>query len=186
EHSWRLARAFLEAELQAVRAADASRPIVLNGFLPTTLLAGLFQWWRTRDQGDSLHAAQRLANIVGVDYYPRYGLISLAGRTLYMDGSRLPWQVRRRIQVTTPTAHQGRKLMITECQDELWETVTTPPNPQGCAMYSCLPEHLIDTYNQWLTLDSGGDRSLYAYLFWGAEYWVRRQQGGDPRYLQAF
>jgi hypothetical protein len=21
----------------------------------------------------------------------------------------------------------------------------------------------------------------YAYLFWSAEYWVRRQQGGDPR-----
>jgi hypothetical protein len=186
EHSWRLATAFLEAEIQAVRAADTARPIVLNGFLPTTLLAGLFQWWRTRDQGDSLDIAQRLADIVGVDYYPRYGLISLAGRTLYMDGSRLPWQALRRAQLTTRIAQQGRKLMITEGQAEPWETVTTPPDPQGCTMFSCLPEHLIDTYNQWLTLDSGGEQGLYAYLFWGAEYWVRRQRGGDPRYLQAF
>jgi hypothetical protein len=186
EHSWRLATAFLEAEIQAVRAADATRPIVLNGFLPTTLLAGLFQWWRTRDQGDSLEVAQRLADIVGVDYYPRYGLAGLAGRTLYMDGSRMPWHVRRRTQLTTQTVQQGRKLMIAEGQAEPWETVTTPPDPQGFGMYSCLPEHLIDTYNQWLTPDSLGDQALYAYLFWGAEYWVRRQQGGDSRYLQAF
>jgi len=186
EHSWRLATAFLEAEIRAVRAADATRPIVLNGFLPTTLLAGLFQWWRTRDQGDSLDAAQRLADIVGVDYYPRYGLVSFAGRTLYMDGSRVPWQVRRRTQLMTQTTQQGRTLMITEGQAEPWETVTTPPDPQGFGMYSCLPEHLIDTYNQWLTPDSHGERALYAYLFWGAEYWVRRQQSGDPRYLQAF
>jgi len=76
--------------------------------------------------------------------------------------------------------------MITEGQAEPWETVTTPPSPQGFGMYSCLPEHMIDTYNQWLTPYSRGNRALYAYLFWGAEYWVRRQQGGDPRYLQAF
>jgi glycosyl hydrolase family 42 (putative beta-galactosidase) len=186
EHSWRLATAFLAAEIQAVRTADATRPIVLNGFLPTTLLANLFQWWRTRDQGDSLEIAQRLADIVGVDYYPRYGLVNLAGRTLYLDGSRMPWQVRRRTQLMTQTAQQGRKLMITEGQAEPWETVTTPPDPQGVGMYSCLPEHLIDTYNQWFPAPARGEHPLYAYLFWGAEYWVRRQQSGDPRYLQAF
>lgn len=27
---------------------------------------------------------------------------------------------------------------------------------------------------------------LYAYLFWGAEYWVLRQQHADSSYLQAF
>ena len=27
---------------------------------------------------------------------------------------------------------------------------------------------------------------LYAYLFWGAEYWMLRMQSGDPGYLQAF
>jgi hypothetical protein len=186
EHSWRLATAFLEAEIQVVRAADATRPIVLNGFLATTLLANLFQWWRTRDQGDSLDVAQRLADIVGVDYYPRYGLLSLAGRTLYMDGSRMPWQVRRRTQLLAQTAQHGRTLMITEGQAEPWETVTTPPDPQGGGMYSCLPEQLIDTYNRWLTPDAPRAWALYAYLFWGAEYWVRRQQSGDPRYLQAF
>jgi hypothetical protein len=28
--------------------------------------------------------------------------------------------------------------------------------------------------------------TLYAYLFWGAEYWVLRKQHGDPSYLHAF
>jgi hypothetical protein len=31
-----------------------------------------------------------------------------------------------------------------------------------------------------------GDFRLYAYLFWGAEYWVLREQSGDARYMRAF
>jgi hypothetical protein len=76
--------------------------------------------------------------------------------------------------------------MITEGQAEPWEAVTTPPNPRGRAMYSCLPEHVIENYNQAVTWARDGGANLDAYLFWGAEYWVLRQQGGDPRYLKAF
>ncbi|HEY6277060.1 MAG TPA: beta-galactosidase, partial [Streptosporangiaceae bacterium] len=53
EHSWRLAEAFVRAEVAAVRAADPTRPVMLNGFLPTSAPVALMQWWRTRDQGDS-------------------------------------------------------------------------------------------------------------------------------------
>ena len=74
EHSWRLSAAFVQEEVAAVRAADPTRPVLLNGFLPTSSLVRLQQWWRTRDQGDSLAVAQRLADIVGVDYYPRHAL----------------------------------------------------------------------------------------------------------------
>jgi hypothetical protein len=36
-------------------------------------------------------------------------------------------------------------------------------------------------------LRSRSSRSpLSAYLFWGAEYWLRRARDGDPRYLRAF
>ena len=45
-----------------LRAADPSRPLMMNGFLPTSQLVRLTQWWRTRDQGDSLAVAQRLAD----------------------------------------------------------------------------------------------------------------------------
>ena len=52
-------------------------------------------------------------------------------------------------------------------------------------MFSCLPEHLITNYNTCMRWSQQGC-ALYAYLFWGAEYWVLRKQHGDPSYLQAF
>ena len=55
-------------EVEAVRAADPTRPIMMNGFLPTSLAVQAQQWWRTRDQGDSLAVAQRLADMVGIDF----------------------------------------------------------------------------------------------------------------------
>src|SRR4029077_8653391 len=87
EHSWRLARDFVEAELMTLRDCDPSRPVVMNGFLPTSALVKLTQWWRTRDQGDSLATGSQLADIVGIDYYPRNALLRLGGRTLYAGGS---------------------------------------------------------------------------------------------------
>ena len=76
EHSWRLAEAFVRSEVNAVRAADPGRPVMMNGFLATSTPVALQQWWRTRDQGDSLAVAGRLADIVGVDFYPRHALVS--------------------------------------------------------------------------------------------------------------
>jgi len=186
EHSWRLALAFVQAEVEAVRAADRARPIMMNGFLPTSLPVRALQWWRTRNQGDSLSAAQRLADIVGVDYYPRHALVSLGARTLYLDGGRSPWQRRRRRRLFASVHNGGRQLMISEGQAEPWEAITAPPNPPGQGMYSCLPEHVIANYNECMTGDGSERLALYAYLFWGAEYWVLRQQSGDARYIRAF
>src|SRR5207249_10962876 len=47
EHSWRLDVAFVEKEVEAVRNADPSRPIMLNGFLPTSLPVRFSHWWAT-------------------------------------------------------------------------------------------------------------------------------------------
>jgi hypothetical protein len=183
EHSWRLSAAFVQEEVAAVRAADPTRPVMLNGFLPTSSLVRLQQWWRTRDQGDSLAVAQRLADIVGVDYYPRHALFRLGARTVYLDGN-----VRRQRRwarlLAWATAH-GRRVMISEGQSEPWETVTTPPSPHGQAMYSCPPEQVIANYNDCVGWAEPGASSLYAYLFWGAEYWLRRDLAGDASYLQA-
>src|SRR5947208_12650069 len=122
ERTSRLAASFVQEEVAAVVAPDPTRAIMMNGFLPTSLPVRLQQWWRTRDQGDSLAVAQRLADIVGVDYYPRHALVSIGGgRTLYLDGSRSPWQQRRRKQVCAWAHTQGRQLMISEGQAEPWE-----------------------------------------------------------------
>jgi hypothetical protein len=185
EHSWRLDVSFVEKEVEAVRKADPSRLIMMNGFLPTSLPVRLSQWWRTRDQGDSLAVAQRVADIVGIDYYPRHALMSIGSKTLYLDGSKSPWQQGRRKQLFAQTHARGQKLMVAEGQAEPWETVTTPPNPYGQGMYSCLPEQVISNYNTCMRW-SREEASLYAYLFWGAEYWMLRKQYGDLSYLEAF
>jgi hypothetical protein len=205
EHSWRLSSAFLRKELEAVRAADPTRPIMLNGYLPTSLPVRIDQWWRTHDQGDSLSVAMEMADVVGIDFYPRHGLISVAGRTLYLDGANRPWeQARRRelfdwaaptgAQAGAPTGGQagrktgpkaGRKVMISEGQAEPWEAVTVPPSPEHRVMYSCPPERVIENYNRCLSWSKAATNP-WAYLFWGADYWVLRQRQGDPSYLGAF
>jgi hypothetical protein len=177
---------FVEREVAAVRQADPSRPIVLNGFLPVTLPVRLTQWFQTRDQGDSLAVAQRHADIVGIDYYPRHALASLGETTLYLDSSHSPWQRARRRQLFDWARRNRRRLMITEGQAEPWEAETTPPNPHAQGMYSCLPEHVIDNYNRWMRWSRQAEFALDAYLFWGAEYWMLREHSGDPSYVQAF
>ena len=130
--------------------------------------------------------ARRLADVVGVDYYPRHALVGAWGRALYLDGSRSPWQRREPHRLLAWSRREGRRLMVTEGQAEPWETVTTPPSPAGRAMSSCPPERVIENYNQCVRWARGSPVPLAAYLFWGAEYWVLRERSGDPRYLRAF
>jgi hypothetical protein len=171
EHSWRLSEDFVKSELEALKEADPDRPVMMNGFLPMAAVVRLNQWWRTRDQGDSLAVASRLADIVGIDYYPRHALLSVGPRTLYVDGGH------KRVRVPGP----GKRLMISEGQAEPWETKTTPPNPSSREMFSCGPHHLIENFNMAMAT-----LNLKAYLFWGAEYWVLREQSGDLSYMRAF
>src|SRR6202011_2833599 len=99
--------------------------IVMNGSLPTSLPVRVQQWFQTRDQGDSLSVAQQLADIVGIDYYPRHALAGLGGTTVYLDGSRSPWHGGRRKELFDWAGTNGRRLMVTEGQAEPWEAVTT-------------------------------------------------------------
>ena len=63
---------------------------MMNGFLPTTAAVRLSQWWQTRDQGDSLAVAQRLADMDRDRLLPRNALVAVGSRTLYLDGSQSP------------------------------------------------------------------------------------------------
>jgi hypothetical protein len=186
EHSWRLAAGFVKDEVKSVREADPTRPIVMSGYLPTSLPVRMLQWWRTRDQRDSLSVAHRLADIVGVDYYPRHALVNVGPMTLYLDGSNSPWQHWWEDQWRASVRASRRRLVITEGQAEPWEAVTTPPNPPAHVMYSCMPEQVIENYNHCMSWAPPDSSELYAYLFWGAEYWLSRKQCGDTGYLRAF
>ena len=181
EHSWRLSKSLVRREIEAVRAADPTRPVLLNGFLPTSSAVRIQQWWRTRDQGDSLDVATELADLIGIDFYPRHALFGVGPISVYLDGSRKRWQQRRRQTIARRVVRNGRRLLVSEGQAEPWEAVTTPPSPTARAMYSCPPERLIENYNQCMQWDD-----ITTYLFWGAEYWLLRDKQGDPRYLKAF
>jgi hypothetical protein len=185
EHSWRLAKGFVKREMAEVRRLDPGRPILLNGFLPMSAPVAAQQWWRTRDQGDSLSLAEEAAEIVGMDVYPCHALGAAGGLTAYLDAGEDAWRARAR-RVVKRAATRGRRLMISEGQAEPWEAVTTPPSPAGEAMASCPPERVIENYNRCILLARESGASLDAYLFWGAEYWLLRQQAGDGSYLGAF
>lgn len=185
EHSWRLATGFVKREMEEVRRLDPGRPILLNGFLPMSAPVAAQQWWRTRDQGDSLSLAEEAAEIVGIDVYPSHALGALGGWTAYFDAGEHAWRERAR-RVARRAAARGRRLMISEGQAEPWEAVTTPPSPVGVAMASCPPERVIANYNRCIVLARESGAALDSYLFWGAEYWLLRLQAGDGSYLSAF
>ena len=180
EHSWRLDLAFVAAEVAAARRADPSRPILMNGFLPVTWPGWLTQWWQTRDQGDSLAAALQLADIVGVDFYPRVGLFRAGQLGAYLVGGP-----QRLSNVLSDAQRRGKRVMISEGQAEPWESVLVPPNPRHHALFSCRPADVIDNYNACMRLAERHTWPLDAYLFWGAEYWLVRQRAGDRSYLSA-
>ncbi len=186
EHSWRLAETFVRHEVDAVRAADPSRPILLNGFLPTSTAVLAHQWWRTRDQGDSVAVAEQLADIVGIDHYPRHAVAGIGPWSVYLDGATSILPARRRRRLLTRVAATGREVMVTEGQAEPWESVTIPPSPDARIAYSCPPERIIQTYSDCLRWARQAGTALSAYLFWGAEYWVMRDHQGDRSYLDAF
>jgi hypothetical protein len=185
EHSWRLATSFVEEEIAAVRKLDPQRPIILNGFLPMSLPVALFQWSRTRDQGDSVSLAQSMADIVGVDLYPCHALAAAGVFSFYMNAGGRAWDRRSR-RLLTPKVLQGQRMMITEGQAEPWESVTIPPNALGRAMASCPPERVIENFSRCIRWARQTGSTLDAYLFWGAEYWLLRRQSGDESYLGAF
>ena len=185
ESSWRLSTDFVRGELAALRDVDPDRPVMMNGFLPTSALVRASQGWQTRDQGDSLAVSARLADIVGVDYYPRHALVALGSRAVYMTGGRLPWQRALARRFVADVQARGKRVMVSEGQAEPWEAVTVPPSPGAGAMFSCRPADVIRNYDDAMSWSDAND-PLYAYLFWGAEYWVLRRKDGDSSYMDAF
>ena len=183
EHSWRLSLDFVAAETETVRRIDPSRPVLMSGFVPLSAPVRLAQWWRTRGQGDSLAGARALADQVGLDLYPRHAVAPVGAWTLYLDGGAMPWS---RLGHRRLTAASGRlPILVTEGQAEPWEAVTVPPSWVGRVPYSCPPERVILNYNLGLG-PAGRSPAASAYLFWGFEYWLRREADGDSSYLEAF
>ena len=181
EHSWRLSASFVDAELEALRQADPTRPVIMNGFLPTSWPVRLSQAWRTCGQGDSLAGARRRADI-GDRFLPQARFAerrrpdAIPGRERHAMAPGVEEAVLNWVSngPRIGAADVSAPVMVAEGQAEPWETVTKPPTPPGQAMSSCRPEHVISNYNramQWQR-DRRDPLPLWSYLFWGAEYWL--------------
>ena len=186
EHSWRLSADFVGEEVAAVRAADPARPVMMNGFLPTSTPVRAMQWWRSRDQGDSL--AVPSASPTSSASTSTRGTPCAEWPRGAVPGRQRPPVAAAPADGDPPLGRRGtrRRVLIAEGQAEPWEAVTTPPDPRGRVMYSCPPEHVIQNYSHCMRGFRRSGHGPWAYLFWGAEYWLLRQQHGDPSYLEAF
>lgn len=185
-HNWSLSRSFVEVELAALRRLDPVRPVLINGNLPPALGETLAQAWVTREQGDSLTMATEVAQLIGVDVYPRVAIMGLGSKTLYLDCTDAPWNHWYRDRLEASARSHAARIMVSEGQAEPWELspLHIPPSPLRRAVYSCTPGEMIALYNAWA--GPAATQALYAYLFWGADYWILRAMQGDPQYLNAF
>jgi hypothetical protein len=183
-HYWRISTAFVTQELVALRAIDRTKPVMINGGLTTSLSLKIGELLMTSDQGNSLTLAQKISDIIGIDYYPRIAAFSLASKNVYLDTTHVPWGRGDWGNLAGWARTHGKKFMVAEGQAEPWEITIVPPRPPHFAPYSCTPEALIQNYNAWMSFQECS--SLYAYLFWGAEYWLYRWKQGDKQYLDAF
>jgi len=181
---WRISTDFVKQEIDTLRASDPIKPIMINGGFIPSISVKIGEMWMTRDQGNSLALAKEISDIIGVDYYPRIAITSIASKNIYLDTTRVPWGRGDRDSLAQWARSHGKKFMVTEGQAEPWELTTVPPSPQHYAPYSCTPQDLIENYNSWASWACC--HPLYAYLFWGAEYWILRWNHGDQQYLRAF
>lgn len=183
-HFWRLSTDFVTQELIALHAIDQTKPVMINGGLTTSLSVKIGEMLMTYDQGNSLALAQKISDIIGVDYYPRIAAFSLASKNIYLDTTHVPWGKGDWGNLAGWARTHGKKFMVAEGQAEPWELTIVPPSLHHFAPYSCTPEGLIQNYNAWMSCQECS--SLYSYLFWGAEYWLYRWKQGDKQYLHAF
>jgi len=182
--NWRLSTDFVKRELASLRIIDRSKPILITGGLVTSLTESIVEAWLTRDQGGSLALAKEAGDIIGLDYYPRVGITSIGSENMYLNTSEVPWGQGDREGLAQWARSHGQKIMVAEGQAEPWEPPMVPPSPKHYALYSCTPQNLIENYNAWAGCTEC--LPLYAYLFWGADYWILRWKQGDQQYLRAF
>ena len=58
---WRISVDFVKSELETLRASDKTKPVMINGFLATSLIVKLGAAWLTRGQGNALDLAKNIS-----------------------------------------------------------------------------------------------------------------------------
>ncbi|OGM29304.1 hypothetical protein A2801_02145 [Candidatus Woesebacteria bacterium RIFCSPHIGHO2_01_FULL_41_10] len=155
---WRIHPDLLKKEVQLVKKLDKEREILVN------------LWGNELSKRQTYKKALDLADIVGLDLYPRHPIPFLKWFKLYVG----PLDSKKTIFKISETIKSQKKLFLAELQAEPWEPgelTTSKNNPP-----SFRPNHFKQN------LDYGKGFSPEVILLWGFEYWYWRKTMGDNRY----
>ena len=181
-HAWWIPRSLVRAEARAVRSLDRDRPLVVTTFahfdagLDRTSSRHQSSW--TRRLGPALPAERealsvlRRGDILGLDVYPAIGWLDPGG--LAQLARAAPDQLAIVAGWHRIAREQGKRVWVTEAQAEPWEARPTHGDP-----VSVQPEAIGELVNR---LAGIGVETI---LLWGSEYWLRRADSGDPRWIEA-
>ena len=176
-------RWLVRREVGAVRAIDATRPLIVTAFAHFDELL---------DRSSSRHQskwkrrfglavpAEREAlavlppgGVLGLDVYRSIGWIDPEGqeRVAHAMPDQLP-EVRRWHRIA---CEQGKQLWVTEAQAEPWEARRrTHGDPR-----TVVPGEAFRLVEE---LTAAGVETV---LLWGSEYWLWREENGDPRWVDS-
>jgi len=174
---------FLRDEITSVRQLDSHhRPVIVNAFSHFNLLFDqasarqgfdLRQWLgfdADSAERDGL-AALNPGDVLGLDVYTAIGYQFLGHAHMSRADSDWPDRLAR---VRDLAKRQGKQAWITEAQAEPWES--TPKS--NTSPKSTSPQAIRSIF---ANLKDAGFTTV---LFWGSEYWLWRQDHGDPRWTQ--
>jgi hypothetical protein len=181
-HAWWLPRSLIRAEAEAVRALDRDRPLVITTFahfdtgLDRTSSRHQSTWKRRLGlavpaEREALSLLHR-GDILGLDVYPAIGWLDPGG--LAQLARAAPDQLASVARWRRIAREQGKRLWVTEAQAEPWEARSPTGEP-----VSIQPEAIGRLVN---LLAAIGVETI---LLWGSEYWLRRAEDGDPRWVDA-
>ncbi len=148
---------FLQQEVELVKKLD-TRPIIINLWGNDLLPRGLFT------------QAKQLADVIGLDLYPRQFIKQIFGRSVYRGPTHNQKQLKRLLAST------DKPVWISELQAEPWEKDEKGylSNNPG----SISPKKLAENIKHAQQLP------IKQILLWGFEYWWWQAQHGNDSYLQ--
>ena len=181
--AWSIGRRVVRAEARTVRSLDGDRPQLLTTFahfdagLDSSSTRHRSPWKRrlglaVAAEREALSILRR-GDILGLDVYPSIGWLDETGRERLARAA--PDQIAAVARWLRIAGEQGKQLWVTEAQAEPWEARRST----HAAPVSVQPEAIPELVNR---LDGAGVETI---LLWGSEYWLWREDSGDPRWTAA-
>jgi GH35 family endo-1,4-beta-xylanase len=150
---------FLKREFDVVKKID-NRKIIIN------------LWGNDLLNRDYLKKTEEIADIIGLDFYPKQFVKKIIGKSFYKNYTGIHQSKNKLIK----TLKESKKpIWITELQAEPWEENEKgyfSKNPESIS-----PQKLIKNIKDIKQLP------VKEILLWGFEYWLWKEKNGDGGYL---